>query len=103
MYGNLSIFIFKNCIITPELPKYKEIPIEKFIQCVKTTLETALKKSVINCTIPALSYINIDNSNLDYCDNKEDALAVNGLIYKEAQKIQVQDVFSFVKGCPYFQ
>ena len=82
-----------SCITTPELPKYKEIPIEKFIQCVKTTLETVLEKLDINCTIPALSYININTSNLDYCDNKEDALAVNGLIYKEAQKIQVPDVF----------
>ena len=78
-------------ITTPESPKYKEQPIEKFIQCVKNTLENALEKLDINCTIPALSYININTSNLDHCDNKEDALAVNGLIYKEAQKSEQSD------------
>ena len=69
----------------------KEMPIEKFVKCVKKTIELAVeKKSDIKCMIPALSYLDINSkSNLEYCNNTDDALAVNGLIYKEAQKIQV--------------
>ena len=67
----------------------QEIPIEKFVQCIKSQLVSTLKKSDIKCTIPALSYIDIDTSSLDYCNNTEDALAVNGLIYNSAQKVQV--------------
>ena len=54
---------------------------------------STLKKSDITCTIPALSYIDIDTSSLDYCNNTEDALAVNGLIYNLAQKVQVLLLF----------
>ena len=39
--------------------------------------------------IPALSYIDIDMDNLEYCNTTEDALCVNGLIYNTAQKTQV--------------
>ena len=67
----------------------QEIPIEKFVQCIKSQLVSTLKKSDIKCMIPALSYIDIDTSSLDYCNNTEDALAVNGLIYNSAQKVQV--------------
>ena len=70
----------------------KEIPIEKFVQCVKSTIQLGLenKSNQIKCMIPALSYLDINSANdLEYCNNTEDALAVNGLIYKEAQKIQV--------------
>ena len=66
-----------------------EISIEEFLQCVKTTLVSTLEKSDIKCMIPALSYIDIDTTNLEYCNTTEDALGVNGLIYKSAQKIQV--------------
>ena len=41
------------------------------------------------CMIPALSYIDIDMDNLEYCNTTEDALCVNGLIYNTAQKTQV--------------
>ena len=74
----------------------KEIPIEKFVQCIKSQLVLTLKKSDIKCTIPALSYIDItdiDTSSLDYCNNTEDALAVNGLIYNSAQKVLVRLFF----------
>ena len=67
----------------------KEIPIEKFLQCVTTTLVSSLRKIDIKCKIPALSYIDVNTTNLEYCDNADDALAVNGLVYKAAQIIQV--------------
>ena len=67
----------------------QEISIEEFLQCVKTTLISTLKKSDIKCMIPALSYIDIDTANLEYCNTTEDALGVNGLIYNLAQKTQV--------------
>ena len=72
------------------------MPIEKFVKCVKKTIELAVEnKSDIKCMIPALSYLDINSkSNLEYCNNTEDALAVNGLIYKEAQKIQVTNYLS---------
>ena len=63
-----------------------------FVQCVKSTIQLGLenKSNQIKCMIPALSYLDINSANnLEYCNNTEDALAVNGLIYKEAQKIQV--------------
>ena len=43
--------------------------------------------------IPALSYIDIDTSSLDYCNKTEDALAVNGLIYNSALQVQVHIPF----------
>ena len=67
----------------------QEISIEEFLQCVKTTLISKLEKSDIKCMIPALSYIDIDTTNLEYCNTTEDALGVNGLIYNSAQKTQV--------------
>ena len=67
----------------------QEISIEEFLQCVKTTLISTLEKSDIKCMIPALSYIDIDTTNLEYCNTTEDALGVNGLIYNSAQKTQV--------------
>ena len=41
--------------------------IEEFLQCVKATLVSTLEKSDIKCMIPALSYIDIDTANLEYC------------------------------------
>ena len=67
----------------------QEISIEEFLQCVKTTLVSMLEKSDIKCIIPALSYIDIDTTNLEYCNTTEDALDVNGLIHNSAKKIQV--------------
>ena len=56
---------------------------------VKATLVSTLGKSDIKCMIPALSYIDIDTTNLEYCNTTEDALDVNGLIHNSAKKIQV--------------
>ena len=69
------------------------MPIEKFVKCVKKTVELAVEKeSDIKCMIPALSYLDINSkNNLEYCNNTDDALAVNGLVYKEAQKIVVSN------------
>ena len=52
----------------------------------------ALNQSQINCTVAALSFTRYDTSSLSYCNETEQALDLNGLIYKLAQKTQTKQL-----------
>ena len=66
--------------------------LEQLVDCWKDQLALSLEKASIKCKVPALRFTRFDTSYLNDCDNKEDALAVEGLIYTVAQENLDKDV-----------
>ena len=66
--------------------------LEQLVDCWKDQLALSLEKASIKCKVPALRFTRFDASYLNDCDTKEDALAVEGLIYTVAQENLDKDV-----------
>lgn len=64
----------------------QDISIEEFVGCIRTSLQRSLENSTIKCKIPLFDYTTYITDNLEYCTTKEDALAVETLVYELAQK-----------------
>ena len=62
------------------------------IECWKEKLAHSLEGAHINCMIPLLRFTRYDPINLTDCTNKDEALAVENIIYKEAQNNLAKNV-----------
>ena len=75
----------------PEKGDCQEISMELFVGCIKKKIKESLENSSkVNCMVPALEFTDFNYSGLNYCESKDDALEVDGLIYEIAQKIHVE-------------
>ena len=66
--------------------------LEELVECWKDQLALSLEKASIKCKVSALRFTRFDASYLNDCDTKEDALEVEGLIYRVAQENLDKDV-----------
>ena len=64
----------------------KDITLFDFINCWKDKLAESLKNSNVPCKVPALRFTRFNTDHLEYCTTKDDALAIEGLIYNTAIK-----------------
>ena len=70
----------------------QDISIEEFAGCIRKSLQNSLENSTIKCKIPLFDYTSYNTDGLEYCKTKEDALAVETLVYELAIENHVKHV-----------
>ena len=92
-FGGASIIYQKE--ILKKIPRdglCKEQTMTQFLQCIKAKLKVALEKAQPKCKVAALNFTEYNSDHLQFCQTKDEALKIEGLIYQLAQDTHNQNL-----------
>ena len=82
----------------------RSIDISSFAGCIRNALQKSLETSdKVNCSVPAMNFTSFDFSHLNTCATKDEALAIEGLIYNLAIENHVSNLCGHICERPKYR
>ena len=88
----------------PTKSECRSIDIPTFAGCIRDALQKSLETSdQVNCSVPAMNFTSFDFSHLSTCATKDEALAIEGLIYNLAIENHVSNLCGHICQRPKYR